>query len=162
MFTETAVSDKYGVTEFFSDYEFEKYEWGGSILGPNVMKPIYRGMQDEIKRRQNYVDDEQIKNNKNEISQKLVNVIRLSDFINNVVATRSIPSATENLTKEKIQPPTVIMKLDIEGSEVDVVADLIFSGSFKHLDVAMIEWHQEMMRDDNFRKRAVMVSSENT
>jgi len=157
MYTETAVSDHYGTTEFFSDYEFKKYEWGGSILGPNVMKPIYRGMRDEIERRKNSSNNEKSKKDTNAISQRLVNLIRLSYFINNIVATRIIPTSTEKFTKEKVKPPTVIMKLDIEGSEVDVVADLLFSGSFKYLDVAMIEWHQEMMRDEDFRKRTIML-----
>ena len=34
------------------------------------------------------------------------------------------------------------MKMDIEGSEIDVLPDLIFTGSLQYINNIMIEWHQ--------------------
>ena len=34
------------------------------------------------------------------------------------------------------------MKMDIEGSELEVIHDLILTGSFQHIDYIMIEWHK--------------------
>ena len=38
------------------------------------------------------------------------------------------------------------MKLDIEGSEVEVVEDLIMQGSLQYLDVMMVEFHTWMAK----------------
>ena len=157
MFTETAVSDHYGSSEFFSDNDFKHLEWGGSILGPKIMTPIRKGMGSKAKMRQGNLRDKNNTKTPNERAKRLVKLIRLSDFIHHVVATRKIPNL-ESFEKE-FQPPTVIMKLDIEGSEVDVVSDLLFSESLKYLNIAMIEWHQDLMEDASFRKRATMVSN---
>ena len=54
--TETAASDQYGTTEFFSDNDFNNLEWGGSILGPNVMVPISnakKSKNSEVKKKLN-------------------------------------------------------------------------------------------------------------
>ena len=42
------------------------------------------------------------------------------------------------------------MKLDIEGSEVEVLPDLVITGALEHVDVIMAEWHTELIKD---RKR---------
>ena len=42
--------------------------------------------------------------------------------------------------------PSVIMKLDIEGSEVEVVEDLIMQGSLQYIDVMMVEFHTWMAK----------------
>lgn len=121
------------------------------------MRPIRRGMGVEIRRRKFPMSSDKNMKQTNDSDKRLVNLIRLSDFINNVVATRKIPFNSAS-SKENFKAPTVIMKLDIEGSEVDVVSDLLFSGSLRYLDVAMIEWHQDIMEDANFRRRAIMLS----
>ena len=155
IYTETAVSDHYGVTEFFSDNDFEHNEWGGSILGPNIMTPIWKGNRNNTTTN-NGVDNKNIKN----VGKKLVNLLKLSDFINNVVATRKIyPLSSSEKYDENVKPPTVMMKLDIEGSEVDVVSDLLFSGSLKNLDVTMIEWHHDLMNHSVFRIKTMWVSN---
>ena len=33
------------------------------------------------------------------------------------------------------------MKMDIEGSEVDVMPDLILTGALQYINVIMVEWH---------------------
>ena len=38
------------------------------------------------------------------------------------------------------------MKLDIEGSEVEVMEDLIMQGSLQYLDVMMVEFHTWMAK----------------
>ena len=43
--------------------------------------------------------------------------------------------------------PTVLMKMDIEGSEVDVLPDLLWSGAISHIDTALIEFHARLSKD---------------
>ena len=43
--------------------------------------------------------------------------------------------------------PTVLMKMDIEGSEVDVLPDLMWSGAISHIDTALIEFHERLSKD---------------
>ena len=42
--------------------------------------------------------------------------------------------------------PTVLMKMDIEGSEVDVLPDLLWSGAMYHIDTALIEFHTRLTK----------------
>ena len=39
------------------------------------------------------------------------------------------------------------MKMDIEGSEVEVLPDLLLSGAMSHIDTALIEFHERLSRD---------------
>ena len=66
-----------------------------------------------------------------------VTLLRLSEFLINVVRTRKIPT---KFYDPKF-PPKVVMKMDIEGSEIDVLPDLIFTGSLQYINRLMIEWH---------------------
>ena len=52
-------------------------------------------------------------------------MLRIADFINRVVGTRKIPDNRKG---------AVVMKLDVEGREIAILADLIFSGALKHLN----------------------------
>ena len=36
------------------------------------------------------------------------------------------------------------MKMDIEGSEVDVMPDLIFTGGLQYINSVMVEWHERL------------------
>jgi len=65
-----------------------------------------------------------------------VATIRIADFINNVVATRRLPK-----TKGQELPPAVIMKLDVEGKEMEVIPDLVLSGALAHIDTLHVDWH---------------------
>jgi FkbM family methyltransferase len=51
--------------------------------------------------------------------------MRLSDYILERVATRTIPEVVS--TRE----PSVLMKMDIEGSELEVIMDLILTGALQ-------------------------------
>ena len=66
-----------------------------------------------------------------------VTSLRLSDYINNVVATRLLP----HLENARI-PPQVVMKMDIEGAEREVMLDLLISGALPKVDLSLTEWHE--------------------
>lgn len=61
--------------------------------------------------------------------------IRLADFVLNKVATRKIPQIESSLK------PAVLMKIDIEGSELEVLTDLLISGGLQHIDRVLMEFH---------------------
>ena len=65
--------------------------------------------------------------------------MRLSDFMKNVVGNRNIPTPTTSFI-----PPNVVMKMDIEGSEVDVIPDMLFTGAFQYINTIMVEWHENL------------------
>ncbi len=46
------------------------------------------------------------------------------------------------------------MKMDIEGTEVEVLPDLISSGSLKFIDVLMAEFHETITKSED-RKQAI-------
>ena len=70
-------------------------------------------------------------------------MIRLADYISNKVITRAIPQLLNTeILKEK---PNVVMKLDIEGSELEVLPDLLVTGSLQHIDLVTIEYHPDCL-----------------
>ena len=124
-FTQSAVSDHNGITQFYSDEAYDYLEWGGGILAPDV----------------NNIAIEPKRHNHN------VTLIRLSEFLKDVVATRKLPKVQrEGIgSKETVfRQPRVVMKMDIEGSEVDVVPDLIFTGGLQLINSIMVEWHERL------------------
>jgi len=72
-----------------------------------------------------------------------VETIRIADFINNVVATRRLPQ-TEGVEL----PPAVVMKLDVEGKEMEVIPDLVLSGALAHIDTLHVDWHLQAKWQD--------------
>ena len=136
--TETAVSDKYGSTKFYTDGEQNKYEWGGGIL-PNS---VIRVAKDNTTKYNDY---------------SRVKLIRLSDFLRHVVGKRKLPSFDFENTSQKA--PTVVMKLDIEGSEVDVIPDLLFSGGLEYVNLMMIEWHAFLQQKEQRRNATKILKS---
>ena len=54
------------------------------------------------------------------------------------------------------------MKLDIEGSEVEVVEDLIMQGSLQYLDVMMVEFHTWMATGKKMPLKNMSSSYKNT
>ena len=54
-----------------------------------------------------------------------IQLIRLANFINKVVGQRKLP---ENIDEKILGKPSVVVKLDIEGTEVEVIQDLIMQG----------------------------------
>ena len=41
----------------------------------------------------------------------------------------------------------VVMKIDIEGTELEVVPDLLISGALRSVNKIFIEWHQRLQTD---------------
>jgi hypothetical protein len=127
---ETAASDRNGLTTFYSDESYRNMEWGGGILPPSI-------------------NNVAINRKTNTESQEFqdVTLIRLSDFLKNTVATRRLPEAPPNSMH-----PNVVMKMDIEGSEVDVIPDLLFTGGLQFINNIMVEWHERLEKLDYRRK----------
>ena len=119
--TETAVSDHYETAQFYTDGEYHKYEWGGGILPHSVVRTAK-----EDSANGNY---------------EKVSVIRLSDFLKHVVGKRRIPTIANKSSHKRHKPPRVVMKMDIEGSEMEVIPDLLFTGGLEHVNILMMEWH---------------------
>jgi len=115
--TETAVSNHSGTTHFYSDNNYRRNEWGGGILSPDINREA-----------------------KVESTAYLVTLVRLSDFLKNVVGQRKIPNSPPNHR----YPPKIIMKMDIEGSETDVIPDILFTGGLQYVNAVMIEWHTRL------------------
>ena len=60
--------------------------------------------------------------------------------------TRKLPDDLSDKVLEK--KPSVVMKLDIEGSELEVLTDLLVTGSLKHIDLLTVEYHARSFNDD--------------
>lgn len=131
--TETAVSDHYESGQFYSDGEYHKYEWGGGILPHAIIRTA---------------KDDSVKDN-----YEKVNVIRLSDFLKHVVGKRRIPVVGKQSSR---RPPRVVMKVDIEGSEIEVIPDLLFSGGLEFVNILMMEWHAFVQLKEE-RKQATSI-----
>ena len=80
-------------------------------------------------------------------------MIRLSDYILKKVITRKLPSFL-SLEAMNIKP-NVVMKMDIEGSELEVLTDLVVTGSLQHIDLALLEYHSQNFYPRDFRSSAI-------
>ena len=49
------------------------------------------------------------------------------------------------------------MKIDIEGSEIELMPDLILSGALSHVDFVGIEWHPKLAGEGQRMKMHNMV-----
>lgn len=120
--TETAVSDHTGTATFYrrisSNSDNHPINLGAGIHPPKI----------------NYFSDLYNQENTDK-GYTIAKLLRLSDFVKTVVNTRRLPIWPRST------PPKVVMKMDIEGSEVEVVPDLIFSGALQYIDVMSVEWH---------------------
>jgi len=75
--------------------------------------------------------------NKMKISSSFdkIKMIRFSDYLLKTVATRKLP------LKAAVETPRVVIKMDIEGAELEVVPDMFLTGAFKVVDNLHGEWH---------------------
>ena len=76
--------------------------------------------------------------------------IDLAAFIQTTVLGRRMPPpapprmlAEAETDDEGVLTPSVVMKMDIEGSEFSVVSKLLSTGVLCSLDAAVVEWHDE-------------------
>ena len=143
--TETAVSDHQGTSKFFTDEDYKNMEFGGGILSPKLYK----------------IATENASSTSLPPTKKVA-LIKLSEFLKNVVGKRQIPPIAVDL------PPTVVMKMDIEGSEVDVMPDLIFNGGLAHINTFTVEWHLRFEKNShrkvaqsqvNYRKAGLYIQT---
>ena len=68
--------------------------------------------------------------------------MRIAEYINQVVATRQLPPGRG--------PGAVLMKLDVEGLEVEIVSDLIMSGAIAHLDNVHADWEMFKIKEEDY------------
>ena len=73
-----------------------------------------------------------------------IEVVRIAQYIKDVVATRAVPPGRG--------PGVVVMKLDVEGGEVEIMADLIMSGALAHLDNIHVDWESLVLKEEDFEK----------
>eukprot|EP00093_Oithona_nana_P007532 07532.XXX_213420_215456_1 [CDS] Oithona nana genome sequencing. len=132
---ETAVADSEGTSNFFSDNDFGNLEWGGTIIDPSS-------------KQYGHIKDGAHNGHK-------VRLIRLSSYINDKVATRKIP----NLDVGTFGEPKVLMKMDIEGSEVEVLPDLIHQKSLFNLDGLMVEYHVAIAKESQRKEATGMIKT---
>ena len=68
-----------------------------------------------------------------------VTAVRIAEYVNDVVAAREIP--------ENEGEGAVVMKLDVEGKELEIMADLVMSGALKHIDNIHVDWTSDPYSD---------------
>jgi hypothetical protein len=101
-YTETAAAHDYGKVDFLTDNELEKLEWGGSIVSISDRRKKKLSVAGTVKK------------------------MRLADYILERVITRKISKSAIHKS-----PPSILLKLDIEGSELEVLTDMIVSGALQ-------------------------------
>jgi len=67
------------------------------------------------------------------------------DFINRIIKNRVIPDKLY----DSDPPPTVVMKIGIDGEEIDIIPALIDSGVLCDINVLTVEWCRERISTDN-------------
>ena len=123
MMTRTGISHNKGESRYYQEkYQDEDFNLSGGILSPNLSVSKNKNQSNVI-----------TKENK-------INLVQLSDFLKNVVSERKLPMYNA------ASPPKLVIKMDIEGSEVGVVPDLIFNGGLRYVNLLMVEWHARYER----------------
>ena len=110
-YIQAAAGDFDGYMDFHHNADEEKEEWGFSV------KKLVEGNTEVEK----------------------VPVLRLSSWIKQHITERLIPPFP--FGHKSNHTPTVVMKMDIEGSEYVVLPDLIFSGALCTIDFLFGEFH---------------------
>jgi len=100
----------------------------GTDLGHDVMG---RFLDDEgnlgLKTEENNIDVQETVHD--------INIVRFSEFVLETVATRKLP------LKAQVIDPKVVVKMDIEGMELEVIPDMYMTGAFRYVDNLHGEWH---------------------
>ena len=125
--TATGVSNRNGIAKFYQ-VKPVGLNLGGGILPPNLSNIKMKNQGTEIR------------------NENRVTLIRLADFLEHTVSKRKIPMYD---TKD---PPKVVMKMDIEGSEIDVIPDVVLNGGLSLIDLLMVEWHPRYERMSSRRE----------
>ena len=123
MMTRTGISHNKGESRYYQEkYQDKDFNLSGGILSPNLSISKNKNQSNVI-----------TKENK-------ISLVQLSDFLQNVVSKRKLPMYNS------ASPPKLVIKMDIEGSEVGVIPDLIFNGGLKYVNLLMVEWHARYER----------------
>ena len=125
--TATGVSNRNGIAKFYQ-VNPGGLNLGGGILPPNLSNIKMKNQGTEIR------------------NENRVTLIRLADFLANTVSNRKIPMY------ETKDPPKVVIKMDIEGSEIDVIPDVVLNGGLSIIDLLMVEWHARYERMNSRRE----------
>ena len=131
---ETGVSNRTGSGTFYSDGADAQNEWGGGILSPAV-----NNIALETKK-----------------ALKPISLVRLSQFLVHVVGKRKLPPSSPEAQQ---RPPKVLMKMDIEGSEIDVLPDILFNGGLSVIHGLFIEFHRRLEKNPKRQKAHKQVTS---
>ena len=59
------------------------------------------------------------------------------------MATRKLPTGRRG---------AVVMKLDVEGQEMEIMADLVMSGALAHLDNVHVDWDTLTIKEEDYQK----------
>jgi len=122
-----------------SDLEFVyKKVWPGERPGEALTDPL-GGMG-------RFLDDGNYAKDIVEGTMFNVRQIRIADFIKGVVATRRFERDPDSPNK---YPPSVVMKLDVEGRELGIVPDLVMSGALQHIDNLHVDWTKDDWTDES-------------
>jgi hypothetical protein len=116
IFTETAVSNKIGTVEFFLDplAKPEKHEWGATAVACN----------------------ERVKACPDAKNRASALAIDMNQFLHNVYSLWTSTSSYASTKDHKI-----VAKMDIEGSEFNVLPHMMLHGSICFIDFLIIEFH---------------------
>ena len=77
------------------------------------------------------------------MSASKITVLGLNDFLKNDARKRKHP-----VKIDEDDPPRVLMKMNIEGSEIDVNPDIIFTRDLQYVNKLMIEWHERLEKEE--------------
>ena len=79
-------------------------------------------------------------------------MIRLSEFILQKVMTRKLA----NVISKENQSPQIVMKMDIEGSELEVLTDMVITGALQYVSLALIEFHPLSYQKNSTRQLGIL------
>ena len=81
-------------------------------------------------------------------------MIRLSEFILQKVMTRKLPNMIPK--ENNHQSPQILMKMDIEGSELEVLTDMVITGALQYVSLALIEFHPLSYQKNSTRQIGIL------
>lgn len=73
-------------------------------------------------------------------TQETVAAVDLAAWVNEHVRQRRVPAAL--LPSDP--PPAVVMKMDVEGSEYEVLTSMLFKGALCNVSIVTVEWHPHL------------------
>lgn len=78
-----------------------------------------------------------------------IKTMDLGNFITAHISSRQIP----DMRDEVGSPPSIVMKMDVEGYEYELLPSLLISGALCNVDCIFIEWHNNHMKNSQDAQR---------